>query len=292
MKREDIIKAGKIAKEVKIFAKRLIKKDMALLDIAEKIENKIIELGGKPAFPTNLSINEIAAHYTPADNDKTKAHGLLKIDFGVHISGWTSDTAFSLDLENLEENKKLIQVSEEALKNAEKEIHKKITTGEIGKIIQETIESKGYSPIVNLSGHQMEKYELHAGLTIPNINNKSTEELGEGIFAIEPFATKGNGKVKDGKESEIYILINTKNVRSSIAREILEFISEEYQTLPFCTRWLTKIFGAKALIGLKQLKENGNLHNFPQLIEISGAKVSQAENTILLYQKEKIITTE
>jgi len=108
MKNDKIKKAGKIAKEAKEYAKSFIKKDMPLLEIAEKIENKIMELGGKMAFPTNLSINEIAAHYTPTYNDETKAHGLLKVDLGVHIDGWTADTAFSIDLENSEENKKFI----------------------------------------------------------------------------------------------------------------------------------------------------------------------------------------
>ena len=65
---------------------------------AEQIEGKIRELGGKPAFPVNLSINEIAAHYTPAYNDETKADGLLKVDIGVQIEGAIADTAFSLDL--------------------------------------------------------------------------------------------------------------------------------------------------------------------------------------------------
>lgn len=292
MNNEKIIKAGEIAKEVKEYAKSFIKKDMPLLEIAEKIENKIIELGGKPAFPTNLSIDEIAAHYTPSHEDKTLAHGLLKVDFGAHVKGWTSDTAFTIDLENSEENKKLIHASEEALKKAQEKIDIGITTGEIGKIIQKTIESKGFSSIVNLSGHEMENYDLHAGLTIPNIDDKSNFEIEKGLYAIEPFATSGNGKVKDGRDSGIYVLINTKNVRSPIAREVLDFIAGEYQTLPFCSRWIIKELGTKALFGLKQLENNGNIHQFPQLIEVSGAKVSQAENTILIEKDKKTITTE
>jgi methionyl aminopeptidase len=114
MEIQKIIKAGKIAQEVKKYIKPLIKKATPLLEIAEKIEEKIIELGGKPAFPTNLSINEIAAHYTPSYDDETLAHGLLKVDFGVHIDGWISDTAFSVDLENSKENQKLIEASEKS----------------------------------------------------------------------------------------------------------------------------------------------------------------------------------
>src|SRR3989344_9008943 len=117
-----IILAGKIASEIKTWIKPQIKKGTSLLEIAEKIEAKIIEMKGKPAFPTNLSINEIAAHYTPSYDDKTTAHGLLKVDFGVHIDGWCVDNAFSIDLENSEENKKLIQSSEKALEKAIKTI--------------------------------------------------------------------------------------------------------------------------------------------------------------------------
>ena len=244
------------------------------------------------AFPTNLSINEIAAHYTPAHNDETKAHGLLKVDLGVHIDGWTADTAFSIDLENSEENKKLIEASKKALDNAIKKAKENIRTSEIGKAISETIESYGFSPIINLSGHEMKQYELHAGITIPNFDDNKNTIITKGLYAIEPFASTGNGKIHDGKLSEIYMVINSKNVRSPIAREMLDFILEEYQTLPFCSRWLVKKFGTKALIGLSQLTQNENLHRFSQLVESNDAKVSQAENTILIDEKEVIITTE
>ncbi len=289
MKTENILKAGKIAKQVKEYIKPQIKKDLALLEIANKIEDKIIELGGKPAFPTNLSINDIAAHYTPSHDDETLAHGLLKIDFGVHIGGWIADTAFSIDLENSEENKKLIEASKKALENVSKILKENISTNEVGKTIQETIESFGFNPVVNLSGHEMKEHELHAGLTIPNIEEKREFELKKGLYAIEPFATKGNGKVYDGKPSGIYMLIDTKNPRSPIAREILEYIQTEYETLPFCSRWLVKKFGTKALFALKQLEENGNLHHFPQLVEASHNKVSQAENTFLI--EDKVVCT-
>ncbi len=289
-----IISAGKIAIQVREYAKSIIKKNMSLLEIAEKIENKIIELGGKPAFPTNLSINEIAAHYTPLLDDNKLAQGLLKIDLGVQINGYTADTAFSLDLENNDENKSLIDATQLALEKAisfVKEKKEESKLGEIGKIIEETIRSQKFSPIINLTGHSIEQYDLHSGITIPNINTRQNFYLGTGIFAIEPFATNGNGKVKNGKLSSIYCLINNKNPRSPIAREIFHYIAEEYSSLPFCERWLVKKFGTKAKIALKQLKEIGNLHQFEQLIEEGTGKVAQAEHTILVNAKEVIQVT-
>jgi len=291
MNKEKIIQAGEISKKVKEYAREIIKKDMPLLEIAEKIETKIFELGGKIAFPTNLSINEIAAHYTPSYNDETLAHGLLKVDIGIHIDGWISDSAFSIDLEDLEENRKIIDASKLALKNIEKNINSDSTLSELGKIIEDSINSQGFNPIVNLSGHSMNENDLHAGISIPNINNNSHFKIGEGLFAVEPFATNGSGKVNDGRPSGIYELINSKNPRSPIAREILDYIVEEYYTLPFCSRWLVKKFGTKALLGLSQLEKEGILHHFPQLIESSKGIVSQAENTFLIEKNKVIITT-
>ena len=291
MEKSKILKAGEIARQVKEYAKSIIKTNMSLLEIAEKIESEIIKLGGKPAFPVNLSINEIAAHYTPSYNDETVSHGLLKIDIGVQVDGFVADITFSVDLENSKENKKLIEASERALSNAIQKFRLGISLGEIGKTIQQTIESEGFVPIINLSGHEMKEYELHAGLMIPNVDNKMPDKITRGLYAIEPFATNGSGRVVEGKPSGIYLLVNDKNVRNNEARKILNFIIEEYKTLPFCSRWIVKKFGTRSLFALKQLEENGNLHNYPQLIEVSKAKVSQAENTILI-DDQVIVTTE
>src|SRR3990172_11471464 len=152
--REKIIKAGKIVSQIRTYAPTIIKSGVPLLDIAEKIEAKIEELGGKSAFPCNLSINEIAAHYTPSHDDTQVAHGLIKVDFGVHVDGWTADNSLSFDLESNEENKKLIIAAERALDNAIELIKKRsdnLHISEIGKTIQEAIDSHGFNPIINLS---------------------------------------------------------------------------------------------------------------------------------------------
>ncbi|MEK6875553.1 MAG: type II methionyl aminopeptidase [Nanoarchaeota archaeon] len=291
---EKIIEAGKIASDVRNFAKTIIKAGMPLLEIAQIIENKIRELKGKPAFPVNLSINEIAAHYTPTYNDENLASGLLKVDLGVQIGGYISDTAFSLDLENSQENKDLIKAAEHAVNEGTKTIQKNSQTSKIGESIQKTIESKDFSPITNLSGHSMEEYKLHSGINIPNIDDKTNTKIKEGLYAIEPFVTlnSASGKVYDGKPSGIYELINEKTTRSSIAREVLEIIKKDYKTLPFCSRWLVNQIGTKALIGLKQLEEQEIIKQFPQLIESTGQKISQAEHTVLITKDKKIITTQ
>lgn len=289
--RENFIKAGKIASEVVKYAKSIIKKDMLLLEIADKIEEKIVELKGKPAFPVNLSINEIAAHDTPAFNDSRKASGLLKVDIGAQIDGAIADTAFSVDLDGLEENKKLIIASEKALLAACKTINPGVQIKEVGAAIEKAIKSEGFTPIHNLSGHSISQYDLHAGVTIPNHDNFKEKQLEEGVYAIEPFATTGLGTVRDGKPSGIYRIEKEIPVRDAMAREVLSFIYEEYQTLPFCARWIYKKFGARGLLALRRIEQAGVLHQYPQLIESGGKKVSQAEHTIVIEKGKKTVTT-
>src|SRR3989338_3588004 len=294
MKEEEISKlkqAGEIAKKVKELAREIAKKGTPLLEIANKIDEKITELGGKSAFPVNLSINEIAAHATPTHDDKTLAHGLLKIDIGVHIDGYVADTAFSIDLENSEENKKIIETAEEALKSALEVTNYRKELAEIGNAIEKKIKSRNLQPIINLSGHSIGRYDLHAGITIPNYDNCQDHELEEGTYAIEPFVTTGAGRVINGKPSGIYVVENEGQVRDSFAREVLKHILKEYQTLPFCSRWLVKKFGSRALIALKRLEEARILHQYPQLIEKERKPVAQAEHTIIITKKEKIVTT-
>ncbi len=292
MDKKDILKAGEIAKQVTEFIKPQIKKGTKLLEIADKIENKIIELGGFPSFPTNLSINEIAAHYTPSHNDESTAYGLLKVDFGAVVNGAISDTAFSVDLENSEENKKLIQASENALKNALEKASEKTKLKEIGKAIEDTIKKEGFQPIVNLSGHAMDEYELHAGLTIPNHDNNDETILEEGLFALEPFATTGVGKIHEGAKGNIFILTNAKMPRSDNSREILNYIIENYESLPFASRWLVKEFGTKALLGLRELETIEDVHQFNQLVEDTKKTVAQSEHTIFIDKTGKTVTTQ
>lgn len=294
IRHEDIMaykEAGKIAIEVRNFAKTIIQPGVKLLNIAEQIEGKIMDLGGKPAFPVNLSVNEIAAHYTPGHDDETEANGLLKVDIGIHVNGCIADTAFSIDLENTEENRKLIEASEKALARALEKIRYDIEIWEISKEIQDAITSGGFSPVRNLTGHQVTKYFLHAGISIPNYNNGNKTKIKKGVYAIEPFATNGQGIVYESKPSGIYIFKGRMGVRDKLAKEMMNYIFNEYGVLPFCSRWLVKKFGTRALLALRLLEQSKVIKQYNQLSEKGKGKVSQAEHTVIVFEDKTEITT-
>ncbi len=281
---KDYIKSGEICKKVREYGITLIREGTKLLDVAEKIEEKIEEFGGKCAFPVDVSLNYVAAHDTPKINDdRILLKGdVVKLDIGVHVNGKVSDTAVTVEI-GTKRFDKLILASEVALKKAIDIIKPGVKIREIGKVIQETIQGYGYSPIINLSGHGLDDYEVHAKPTIPNYDNGNNTELTEGMtIAIEPFATDGEGKVSEGKPSGIYSLINEKNIRNSNARKILSFIVEEYKTLPFCERWIIKKFGNGAKLSLLLLEREGIIKQYNVLPEKNKGQVSQAERTVIV----------
>ena len=287
---KDWIRSGRIAAEAREYGKTLIKVNASLLEVTEKIENKIISLGGSFAFPPQLSRNEIAAHYNALCNDTLifQEGDVVKLDLGVHVNGAIGDTACTIDLG---ENKQLIKASEEALKNAIKEIKNKVKVYELGKVIQETIQKYGFSPIRNLSGHGLDIYTIHDTPSIPNYDNKDNSEVRNCFIAIEPFATNGIGLVADGKPSEIYNIVRVKPTRNADARKILKFISEECHGLPFAKRWLLKEFDRfKVSIALSSLEKEGILMQYNQLVEKEKGFVSQCEHSVYVGDEIKILT--
>jgi len=287
---DDWEKAGKLTYEVLEYGKSLIKIDANVFSVIEKIEEKIKELEVKPAFPVQVSINEIAAHFIPLSKDLIfKKDDLVKLDVGISVNGKIGDSALSVDLGN---NKDLIKASEYALQEAIKVTKLGIKISKIGETIEESIRSKGFRVIKNLSGHEIKEYEEHSGLTIPNYDNDDDTKLKKGqIIAIEPFATTGSGYVEDGKESGIYKIINIKNVRNDITKDVLKYIVEEYKTLPFSKIWLLKKFPEfKVNFALRIMEKENILYQYKQLIEKSREKVSQAEHTLFIDDEIKILT--
>jgi methionyl aminopeptidase len=288
---EDWIKAGKIASEARKYGYSLIKVGASIKEVQDKIEAFIEEKNAIPAFPAQISLNSLAAHYTSTSEDKTlfKEGDLAKLDLGVCINGAIADTAITKDLGN---NKKLVEASKAAFTEAAKLAKPGTELREIGKVIEETITSYGFNPIRNLSGHGLGEYQIHTGNTIPNFDNGDKTKLKENqTIAIEPFATTGDGLIKEGKPSTIYMLVNSKPVRSPTSRKVLAHILEKYKTLPFCTRQLNKAFSpVQVTLAIRDLEKVGNLHHFTQLPEKSNGLVSQHEHTIIVKEKP-IITT-
>ncbi|MXR50497.1 type II methionyl aminopeptidase [Halovenus sp. WSH3] len=279
--------AGEILATVREETVERIEVGASHLEVAEFAENRIRELGGEPAFPLNISVDEEAAHATPRiGDDSTFGEEMINIDIGVHVDGWLADSAITVDLSG---NDELVEASAEALNAAIEMIEPGIDTATLGDVIGRTIDGYGYNPVVNLTGHGLGHWEQHTTPNIPNrkVPQGTTLEAGD-VVAIEPFATDGGGKVQEGSEEEIFALETDKSIRDRQARQALEQITEEFRTLPFATRWLDV---ARPEMALRRLKQEDVVHGYPVLKEQAGYYVSQKEHTVIVTEDGCEVTT-
>ena len=293
---DNFIEAGKVTAKIREESKRLIMIGGSVNDAIETIENMIIDEGVGFAFPVNISINNIAAHFTTTVGDKELLFGendVVKVDLGCEVNGALGDTAYTVDLGD--KHSKLLEASKTALDNALKHVKPGINVSELGKIIEDTITSFGYKPIKNLSGHKIVPGILHAGVNIPNYADAGEDYvLKEGdVFACEPFATNGEGFVIDKDDVRIFSLIDISNVNMRQSRKILEYIVEKFKFLPFAERWIYSKFKSKLLVraAFKELLEKRIIMGYPVLIEAGGGLVSQFEHTFLVEKNGARILT-
>ena len=285
-------KAGKIHQEMKLFARKQVKEGTKALDLAEKIEKMIKEKGAGIAFPVNISINDIAAHYAPdIDDALTFQDGdLVKVDIGVHVDGYIADSAFSVSIGG--QDNELIKAAEDAVEQFIKTIQPGKTVEEMSGLVEEVVTSHGFNPIRNLAGHSVDQYLLHGGLSVPNGKIMSSREIKENtVVAMEVFTTTGEGWVKESSPTLIYMFRQPKPVRLRESRKILELIEKEFKTLPFAKRWLKDVGNPLRLeLALRELMSRDVLRGYPPLREKSHSKVAQAEETVIVLDKP-IVTT-
>jgi len=278
--------AGEILAETMTEARAMIEPGVTQLEVAEYAEDAIREAGAGLAFPVNISIDEEASHATPARDDDTEFDDeMVCLDIGVHVDGYIADAAVTVDLTDTPD---LVDAAEEALEAAVDAVGPGVEVGEVGAAIESAIDAYGYTPILNLTGHGVQRYDAHTGPNIPNraVDRSVELEVGQ-VVAIEPFATDGRGKVGEGGSEEIYEQVTDGTIRDRRARQVLEEI-EAFDDLPFAARWLDS---SRSEMALRRLKMADIVKGYPVLKEADGQLVSQAEHTLIITDDGCEVTT-
>ncbi len=298
---------GKFTRKIRKEVSKIPKEGVGIKKIIDFIEKKIFDMGYIPAFPATVSINEQAAHSTVYDNDVLLKKGdLIKIDFGVCHNGFITDNAFTMEIET-NKHEKLMRANFEGLNKALEIVKIGTTMSEIGKEVKKIADKYGFNTIQNLAGHQISKYNLHSGLSVPNYENGNLEKVTENIeLAIEPFFTYGTPKVKNVGGGNILHLVDYKPVRDVIAKKVLEYIKKNFFHLPFSKRWLVDEYvrelrgeeEAKRAFSLKKvnyavkiLKLHGIIIEYDILSTEDNSMVSQFEDTVVFMRNKKSIIT-
>ena len=269
------------------------------------MESEILKSGAEIAFPCNVSINEIAAHYTSPANDETKfkAGDMVKLDLGAMVDGYIADSAITVIADgNIDENytqdeinlhEEIVEASAAGLEAAISTVRAGVEVSKIGAAVHEAIAEYHLNPIFNLTGHSLEQNNLHAGISIPNYDNHDGYVLDEGqAIAIEPFATNGEGIVNDAPGNYIFSYIANKPFRMRSTQKVLKYIQQNNPYVPFSGRWITDEFGVRrGNIALKQLSDAMAIYPYAPLREKKDCFVSQKEHTVIVEKEGCTVTT-
>ena len=312
----DVRKGAEIHRRVRKNVQNKLKPGMALTDIANIIEDATRKFTGAEdlrtmedplsqgiGFPTGLSINHIAAHFTPNAGDKTvlKYEDVMKVDFGVQINGNIIDSAWTVAFDHKYDN--LLTAVREATYTGIKEAGIDVRLTDIGEAIQEVMESYEVEidgetfqvkPCRDLCGHNIGPYRIHGGKSVPIVKNGDNTKMEEGEhFAIETFGSTGRGYVYADGECSHYAKAPGEHQMPTLsgAKKLLKTINEKFGTLPFCRRYLDKLGEEKYLFALNQLVRQGIVQDYPPLVDIPGSYTAQFEHTILLHPHSKEIVS-
>ncbi len=282
--------AGKVSGAARELGLSMVKEGVKLYDVAQEVEGYIREHGCGLAFPCNISINEVAAHYTPSCTDRTvfQIGDVVKIDCGAELDGFVGDTAGTVEV-GTNTYRDLVEVSKTARNTVAEFIGDGVPLTEIGRAVEMTITGAGYQPVRNLCGHQIEPYNLHAGLSVPNYDSGERTPVRAGMtLAIEPFATNGAGEVRNGKPGNIVRILREREVADPRAREFLDYVKGEFKSFPFCAR---SCDFPDAERHVRTLIRHGVLSSYAQLVEVRGGIVSQHEYTFYIDGTRGEVTT-
>lgn len=299
--------AAEAHRQTRQWAQKNIKPGQTLTEIANGIEDSVRALVGHQGleegdaqiagmgFPTGLSINHCAAHYTPNLGNKMvlQQEDVMKVDIGVHVNGKIVDSAFTLAFNPRYDP--LLEAVKAATNEGIKHAGIDARLGEIGGRIQEVMESYEIEldgvtypvkPIRNLNGHNILPYSIHGTKSVPIVKSNDQTKMEEGdVFAIETFGSTGKGYVIEEGEVSHYARRGDApkmDLRLGSAKSLLNIINKNFGTLPFCRRYLDRLGQEKYLLGLNNLVSNGIVESYPPLVDKKGSYTAQFEHTILI----------
>jgi methionyl aminopeptidase len=194
-------RSGVVLRQVLGAVRGMVAPGVSTMDLERVAEDKIRELGAKPAFkgyydyPCVLctSVNNEIIHGIPSEKRILKEGDILSIDCGVVLDGYYSDSAVTVPVGRLApELKKLLDVTEASLKKAIAEVKLGKTVGDIGAVVQEYVEANGFSVVREFVGHGIGT-RMHEDPQVPNFGTRGHGiRLREGmVLAIEPMVNMG-----------------------------------------------------------------------------------------------------
>lgn len=157
---------------------------------------------GKVPFPSVccISVNEQIVHGIPSDR-KLQPGDIVKVDTGCRLNGWCGDSAWTYAVGEIDPlKKKLMEVGEENLMVAIRELGRCQRWSQVAEAMQTRVRQAGFSVVEKFVGHGIGR-EMHEDPQVPNYVSAELKRhdfrLEPGlVLAIEPMVNAGSKHVR------------------------------------------------------------------------------------------------
>jgi methionyl aminopeptidase len=192
--------SGRLVGLVLQHLRNLVKPGITTLEVDREAEKMIRDAGALPTFkgyngfPYSIcaSVNEQIVHGFPSKY-ALKEGDIFSIDCGVTLEGFVGDTATTVPIGQVDEEKlRLIRITEECLERAIQQCRPGKHLGDIGWAVQQHAEANGYSVVRDYVGHGIGR-RMHEDPQIPNYGRPGVgDKIKSGyVFAVEPMVNQG-----------------------------------------------------------------------------------------------------
>jgi len=204
---EKMRRSGHIVRQVLDHVRDLIVPGASTMDLERAAEQKMRDLGAKPAFkgyydyPCVLctSVNEEIVHGIPSEKRLLQTGDIVSVDCGVVLDGYYGDAAITVPVgeEVTPELQELLSVTEASLYRGIDQARLGNAIGDVSAAVQEYVESHGFSVVREFVGHGIGTH-LHEEPQVPNFGTPGQgARLLEGmVIAIEPMVNSGKPEAR------------------------------------------------------------------------------------------------
>ena len=199
-------KAGALAAHILDYIEPFVVAGASTFELDKLCHDEIVKNGAIPAplgyhgykKSTCISINEVVCHGIPSHTKRLAEGDILNIDVTVILDGWFGDTSrmYTVGKPSRKANK-LINTTYEAMMLAIDIVKPGAHFGDIGYVIQNYVEAKGYSVVRDYCGHGTGKI-FHDEPAVLHFGRPNTgpEILPGYVFTIEPMINIGGHRTK------------------------------------------------------------------------------------------------
>jgi len=257
----------------------------------KKVKGKKVEKG--IAFPTCISVNDLAGHFSPFKNEsKTlKAGDVVKVDMACHIDGYIAAAGHTVvvDEEKVEDRRAdVIMAAWNAAEAAIRLIQVGKTNTQITETFAKVAEEFNCKPLQGVLSHQLKRHVIDGSRAILGAETADDHvdefefELNE-VYCVDVVMSTGEGKAR---ESELRTTVFKRavdasyNLKTQKARQFISEVNKRFPALPFCLRAIGDEQVAR--IGVSESKRHELLEEYPVVKEKDGQYIAQFKFTVLI----------